>query len=127
VLDVHTEVGEVVAPGTPVFTIADPGRVHAYVFVPQARLSGLDVGDAASVRADGIAPALSGSVEHISRRTEFTPRYLFSDRERSNLVVRVKVRIEDPKGLLHAGVPVFATLNRNTPAPATSASTRGAP
>jgi HlyD family secretion protein len=141
VLDVHTEVGEVVAPGTPVFTVADPGRVHAYVFVPQARLPGLDVGDRASVRADGIPNPLSGFVEHISRRTEFTPRYLFSDRERSNLVVRVKVRIEDPKGLLHGGVPVFATLQRNSPPPASpppaspppgpvsapSASTGGAP
>jgi HlyD family secretion protein len=115
VLDVHSEVGEVVAPGAPVVTLADPDRIHAEVFVPEGRLPGIDVGDRARLRADGISPDLVGHVEHIARRTEFTPRYLFSDRERPNLVVRVKVRVDDPRGLLHAGVPVFVTLDRNTP------------
>ena len=72
------------------------------------------MGDRATLRADGIDEPLRGKVEHIARRTEFTPRYLFSDRERANLVVRVKIRIEDPKGQLHAGVPVFAKVERNT-------------
>ena len=31
----------------------------------------------------------------LGRQTEFTPRYLFSERERPNLVVRVRVRIDD--------------------------------
>jgi HlyD family secretion protein len=115
VLDVHAEVGEVVSAGAPVVTVADPDRIHAEVFVPEGRLSGIDVGDRARLRADGISPALLGHVEHVARRTEFTPRYLFSDRERPNLVVRVKVRVADPRGLLHAGVPVFVILDRNTP------------
>jgi HlyD family secretion protein len=115
VLDVHAEVGEVTAPGAPVVTLADPDRIHADVFVPEGRLPGIDVGDRARLRADGISRELTGHVEHIARRTEFTPRYLFSDRERPNLVVRVKVRVDDPRGLLHAGVPVFVSLDRNTP------------
>jgi HlyD family secretion protein len=117
VLDVHAEVGEVVSAGAPVVTVADPDRVEADVFVPEGRLPGIDVGDRARLRADGISPDLAGHVEHVARRTEFTPRYLFSDRERPNLVVRVKVRVDDPRGLLHAGVPVFVTLDRNTPEP----------
>lgn len=123
VLDVLAEPGEVVAAGAPVFTVADPGRIHAYVFVPHAKLSGIDVGDRATVRADGLSQPLGAKVEHVSRRTEFTPRYLFSERERPNLVVRVKVRIDDPKQLLHAGVPVFVDIDRNstTGAPAASA------
>jgi len=115
VLDVHAEPGEVVAPGAPVFTVAEPGRVHAEVFVPEGRLAGIDVGDRASVRADGIPSPLAGKVEHVARRAEFTPRYLFSDRERPHLVMRVKIRIDDPKSLLHAGVPVFVTIDRNPP------------
>jgi HlyD family secretion protein len=116
VLDVHAEPGEVVAPGAPVLTVADPGRVYAEVFVPEGRLSGIDVGDRARVRADGIGAPLAGHVEHVARRAEFTPRYLFSDRERPNLVMRVKIRIDDPKTLLHAGVPVFVTIDRNSAA-----------
>jgi HlyD family secretion protein len=115
VLDVLAEPGEVVGPGAPVFTVADPGRVYAEVFVPQGKLAGIDVGDRASVKADGLGRLLGGHVEHIGRTAEFTPRYLFSDRERPNLVMRVKVRIDDPNALLHAGVPVFVTIDRNTP------------
>jgi HlyD family secretion protein len=123
VLDVLAEPGEVVGPGAPVLTVADPGRVYAEVFVPEGRLSGIDVGDRARIRADGIDAPLAGHVEHVARRTEFTPRYLFSDRERPHLVVRVKIRIDDPKALLHAGVPVFVGIDRNTPAPRASKTT----
>ncbi|HEY3495425.1 MAG TPA: HlyD family efflux transporter periplasmic adaptor subunit [Polyangiaceae bacterium] len=112
VLDVHADPGEVISPGAPVVTVADPGRIYAEVFVPQGKLTGIDVGDRASIRADGLRAPLGGRVEHVARRTEFTPRYLFSERERPNLVVRVKVRIDDPKALLHAGVPVFVSIAR---------------
>jgi HlyD family secretion protein len=116
VLDVHAEPGEVVAPGAPVLTVADPHRVYAEVFVPEGRLSGIDVGDRARIRADGIGALLGGHVEHVARRAEFTPRYLFSDRERPNLVMRVKIRIDDPKSVLHAGIPVFVSIDRNSAA-----------
>jgi hypothetical protein len=49
-------------------------------------------------------------VEDIARRTEFTPKFLFSERERPNLVVRVKIRVEDPGERLHAGVPAFVVI-----------------
>jgi hypothetical protein len=49
---------------------------------------------------------------------------LFSERERPNLVVRVRVRIEDPKRLLHAGVPVFVTIDRDARAAAPAGSAR---
>ena len=59
----------------------------------------------------GVIEPLSGKVEHIARRTEFTPRYLFSERERATLVVRVRVRVADPKEQLRAGVPAFVRLS----------------
>jgi HlyD family secretion protein len=99
-----------------VLTVADPHRVYAEVFVPEGRLSGIDVGDRARIRADGIGALLGGHVEHVARRAEFTPRYLFSDRERPNLVMRVKIRIDDPKSVLHAGIPVFVSIDRNSAA-----------
>jgi HlyD family secretion protein len=111
VLDVLVEPGEVALAGAPVLLVADPAHPFAEVFVPQAELAGIDVGARASVKSDSLAEPLPGHVEHVARTTEFTPRYLFSERERPNLVVRVKVRIDDPNRLLHAGVPVFITLD----------------
>lgn len=112
VLDVHLDPGEVVPAGTPVVTLADTAHPYADVFVPQANLAGIRVGGAAQARVDASAQSFVGHVEHIERRTEFTPRYLFSERERPNLVVRVRVRLDDPRQQLYAGVPAFVTLER---------------
>jgi hypothetical protein len=68
------------------------------------------LGAPASVRVDGVARAFRGAVEHVFPRSEFTPRFLFSERERPNLVVRVRVRVSDPSHTLHQGVPAFVTL-----------------
>ncbi|MGC4093325.1 MAG: HlyD family efflux transporter periplasmic adaptor subunit [Polyangiaceae bacterium] len=92
VLDVNCDPGEVVAAGAPIVTLADTHRPYVDVFVPQAEISAVSVGKLARLHVDVLAHELTGKVEHIARRTEFTPRYLFSERERPNLVVRVRVR-----------------------------------
>lgn len=112
VLDTHVLPGEVVAPGTPVVTLADTSRPYVEVFVPQGELAGIHPGVEATVRVDAGQASLSGIVEHLAARTEFTPRYIFSERERPNLVVRVRVRIDDPERRTHAGVPAFVTFAR---------------
>ena len=109
VLDMHVEPDEVILAGTPVATIADVAHPYVDVFVPQQHVDGISLGDRLHVRVDAHALPFEGRVEHIARSTEYTPRFLFSDRERSNLVVRVRVRIEAPEGDLHAGLPAFAT------------------
>ncbi|MFW2389475.1 MAG: HlyD family secretion protein [Polyangiales bacterium] len=108
VLDVPVRLGEVVAAGATVITVADTTHPYVDVFVPQQNLSGLRVGIPAKVRVDAESDAIEGEIEHIAPTTEFTPRFLFSTRERPNLVVRVRVRLTDPEERLHAGVPAFA-------------------
>lgn len=110
VLDVPIEPGEIVAPGAPVLVIADTARPFADVFVPQGDLDGISVGEPAVLHVDATDQPFAAVVEYISRRAEFTPRFLFSERERPNLVIRVRVRIEDPSQRLHAGVPAFVYL-----------------
>jgi HlyD family secretion protein len=110
VLDVNYEPGEVVGAAAPVFTLADTHRPYVDVFVPEAGIAAVFVGQTARVKVDALPSALAGRVEHIARRTEFTPRYLFSEKERATLVVRVRVRVDDPKEQLRAGVPAFVSL-----------------
>ncbi len=109
ILDVLHEPGEVLGAGSPAITMADLDRPYADVFVPQSEIGGVRVGAKARVRIDAYERSFRGQVERIGSRTEFTPRYLFSERERPNLVVRVRVAIEDPEHLLRAGVPAFVT------------------
>lgn len=110
VLDVHVDPGEVVAAGTPVITVGDPAHPYIDVFVPQEELAGVAVGARATIRTDATIVPFTGVVEHVARRTEFTPRYLFSKKERANLVVRTRIRVDDPHHTLHAGVPAFVTI-----------------
>jgi HlyD family secretion protein len=111
VLDVNFERGEVVGAAAPVVTLADVQRPYVDIFVPESEIAQVFVGEGAKVKIDALSLELSGRVEHISRRTEFTPRYLFSERERATLVVRARVRIADPKEQLRAGVPAFVRLS----------------
>jgi HlyD family secretion protein len=110
VLEVHVKAGEVVAAGAPAFTLADQDHPYVDVFVPQAEIASIKVGTAMSVRVDSLGHPIKGQVERVGYKTEFTPRYLFSEKERANLVVRVRVRLDDPQHVLHAGVPAFALL-----------------
>jgi HlyD family secretion protein len=107
VVDIHLEVGEMAAPMAPAVTIADLAHPYVDVFVPQARAPQLHVGDAMRIRVDGLPDALPGKIEHVFPKTEFTPRFLFSEAERPNLVLRMRVRVDDPKQQLHGGLPAF--------------------
>jgi len=110
VLDVHVEPGEVVGAGTPVVTVTDLHRPFADVFVPQDQASGLRPGLPALAHVDARDEPLAAKIEYVWPRAEFTPRFLFSERERPNLVIRVRVRIDDPELVLVAGLPVFVKL-----------------
>src|SRR5204863_1301283 len=107
VLQVHFELGEMAAVGAPVVTLADTSHPYADVFVPEAEIDGVRVGAPARVRVDAVGSELDGKVERVSRRTEFTPRYLFSRGERVNLSIRVRVRIDDPRHELPARPPAL--------------------
>jgi HlyD family secretion protein len=115
VVDVHADPNEVVAAGSPVCTVADTKHPYADVFIAQEELGGLRLSAPAKVMVDATSQSFQGKVEDIGRRTEFTPRYLFSERERSQLVVRVRIRIDDPEQVLHAGVPAFVTIGESIP------------
>jgi HlyD family secretion protein len=112
VLDVEVKSGELAGIGTPAFTVADIGHPYADVYVPEGELARLQVGTRATVRVDASSEPFAAAVEYVSPETEFTPKFLFSERERPNLVIRVRVRIEDPGRQLHAGVPAFAQVQR---------------
>jgi HlyD family secretion protein len=110
VVDIHIERGEIAAPGAAAVTIADLDHPYVDVFVPQSRMSQVRVGLEARAHVDGVARALNGRVEHVFPTSEFTPRFLFSESERPNIVLRVRVRLDDPDHVLHAGIPAFVEL-----------------
>lgn len=112
ILDVTVKPGEFAAPGTPAVVMADVEHPYADVFVPEAQLGGIQVGARAEAHVDAWSQPFAAAVEYFSPEAEFTPKFLFSDRERPNLVIRTRVRIDDPEHRLHSGVPVFVRVTR---------------
>ncbi len=112
VLDTTAEPGEVLAAGTPAAVLGETRRPYLDVFITQQDLAGVRVGASAAVRVDASREAFQGKVSDVARTTEFTPRFLFSPRERGSLVVRVRIDVDDPREELHAGVPAFARIDR---------------
>ncbi|HEY8091950.1 MAG TPA: HlyD family efflux transporter periplasmic adaptor subunit [Polyangiaceae bacterium] len=110
VVDVTVKTGELAAVGTAAFIVADTHHPYVDVFVPEGELGTVHAGAKAEVRVDASSAPLAATIEHVSPETEFTPKFLFSDRERPHLVVRVRVRVDDPERRLHAGVPAFARV-----------------
>ncbi|MBZ5708739.1 HlyD family secretion protein [Nannocystis pusilla] len=110
VLDVHLEPYEFAGVGTPVVTVGDVRRPYVDIFVPQSRIDEARLGGPATVEVEAAVAPLPGHVEYIGNRMEFTPRFLFSERELPNLVIPVRVRVDDPDATLRAGAPAFVTL-----------------
>jgi HlyD family secretion protein len=111
VLDVLLEPGELAVPPAPVALLVDGHRPYADVFVPVAAAASVTVGAAAHVAVDGLPGEIAATVERVFPRAEFTPRFVFSPRERPSLMLRVRVRIADSQARLHAGLPAFVRFS----------------
>ena len=60
----------------------------------------------------GAGDRVPGKVTFISPQAEFTPRNVQTADERSKLVYRIKVAVDNSAGVLKQGMPVDAELRR---------------
>jgi HlyD family secretion protein len=110
VTETLVDAGEIVARGTPLVVIADLDRAWANLFVPEPMVPRIMLGQAATVFTDAGGDGLRGTVTFISPRAEFTPRNVQTAEERSKLVDRIKVSVDNRAGVLKIGMPVDAEL-----------------
>ncbi len=101
---------EMVAPGVPLFEVADLSRVDVLCYVPLKELPHIKIGRKAFVRADGVEKPLRGAVTFIADQSEFTPKTILTRETRTTLVYRVKIRVANGDGLLKIGMPVDVTF-----------------
>jgi HlyD family secretion protein len=103
------ETGEIAAPGMPLLVIADLDHAWANLFVPEPFIPRVTLGQSATVLTDA-GGRLEGKVSYISPQAEFTPRNVQTADERSKLVYRIKVSVDNSAGTLKQGMPVDAEL-----------------
>lgn len=99
--------GELVARGTPIVTITDLERPWANVYVDEPLVPNLRLGQAVTIVTDA-GQRLAGRITFISPQAEFTPRNVQTAEERSKLVYRIKVTVDNSEGILKSGMPVEA-------------------
>jgi multidrug resistance efflux pump len=92
-------VGDLVNAGMTVVRLANPGDLWIRVYVPEADLAKVRVGDDAALRVDGVTGTLAGTVESIATQGEFTPANLQTPDERGKQVFGVRLRLKqrDPR------------------------------
>lgn len=105
------EVGEIIAPRAPALVVVDLDRAWADVFVPEPIVPALRIGQPATVFTDAGGAGLAGTVSNISPKAEFTPRNVQTAEERSKLVYRIRISVDNKVGILKQGMPVEAELS----------------
>lgn len=111
VLGRHAEVGEVVAPGTPVMTVGESSKPWVRVYVSPGDAARLTTGSPAIATLDDVPDReFPGRVSSVATKAEFTPRVALTERERADLLFAVKVELDDSTGMLKAGLPVTVRL-----------------
>lgn len=102
------EVGENVAPGTPAFSLAMITTPWLRCYVQETDLSRIALGQEVKVSVDGLDRTFTGRISFISSRAEFTPKTVETQKERVNLVYRIKVALKNDKGIFKIGMPATA-------------------
>jgi HlyD family secretion protein len=102
--------GELIARGTPIVVVTDLDNAWANLFVPEPIIPRVRIGQPATVVTDAGGEGLPGTVTFISPSAEFTPRNVQTAEERSKLVYRIKVSVDNRAGVLKQGMPVDAEL-----------------
>ncbi|HKH73262.1 MAG TPA: efflux RND transporter periplasmic adaptor subunit [Vicinamibacterales bacterium] len=104
------DAGEIVMRGTPLVVVTDLDNAWANLFVPEPVVPRVKLGQPAKVVTDAGGEGLTGKVTFISPKAEFTPRNVQTAEERSKLVYRIKVIVDNRAGVLKPGMPVDAEL-----------------
>ncbi|HAY23390.1 MAG TPA: secretion protein HlyD [Desulfobacterales bacterium] len=100
------EPGEVVNPGTPLFTLVDLNQLYLKVFINEPDIGKIRLGQEARIYVDAFPDRpFKARVSRVSPRAEFTPKYVETLEERVKLVFAVELRAENPEGFLKPGMP----------------------
>lgn len=108
------DAGEMVAARTAVAVISDLDKAWANIYVDEPLVPTLTLGQAVTIVTDA-GHRIPGRITYISPRAEFTPRNVQTADERSKLVYRIKVTVDNRDGVLKPGMPVEADLASRTP------------
>ena len=109
------KVGETAMPGEVLLAVANLDHLKLTVYVREADLARVSVGQQLAVTADPFPNrTFAAQVTSINSQAEFTPRNVQTQSDRLNLVFGVKATVSNPDGALKPGMPVDARFESST-------------
>ncbi|PKN97621.1 MAG: hypothetical protein CVU42_15115 [Chloroflexi bacterium HGW-Chloroflexi-4] len=106
VLGRSVEVGEVLSPAAPAFSLGQLASLTITVYVPETEVGLLSINQAAQLAVDSYpGEVFSSTIIHIADQAEFTPRNVQTTEGRKTTVFAVKLQIANPDGKLKPGMP----------------------
>lgn len=99
--------GEIAVPGRSLLKIADTGSAYLRAYFTSPQLRDIAVGQKVRIIANygkNSTREYEGTIVWISDESEFTPKTILTDEERSNIVYEAEITVEND-GYLKAGIP----------------------
>jgi HlyD family secretion protein len=116
VLSKNTEPGEYVSPGTPVVTLGDLAKPWLRAYIDAENHDKVKYGQRARVFSNLMpGKSVEGRVGFIASEAEFTPKNVQTEKERTKLVYRIKIYVDNPEGELKRGMPADAEILVDSP------------
>lgn len=111
ILKKHVEIGELLAPNTPIFTLGDMTQVKVTIYVPLPDLGKIKLNQQAVVSIDSFpGKKYPGNISAISDQAEFTPKNVQTKDERVKQVFAVEITVPNPEGELKPGMPADVVI-----------------
>jgi HlyD family secretion protein len=106
VLTKSAEAGEVVQPGSTVFTVADLNDIWLTAYIIETDLGKVKLNQKAIIKTDTFPnKEYPGRISFISAQAEFTPKQIQTPEERVKLVYRIKIAVTNTNQELKPGMP----------------------
>ncbi len=111
VLTKNYERGDVVMPGSTVYTLGNLNRPWIKIYVSDVDLGRVRLGQHVGITVDSFPHrTFEGTVEQIANKAEFTPHDVQTKEDRTSLVFAVKVYINNQDMILKPGMPADAVF-----------------
>lgn len=104
------EPGTVVLPSAAIYSMAITGEVWVRAFAPEPLLGRVAPGTEVTLTSDG-GQGWRGRIGYVSPVAEFTPKTVETPELRTQLVYRLRIRVENPDDALRQGMPLTIQLS----------------
>ncbi len=99
------EAGEVMQPGSTVFTVLDLNDIWLTAYINETDLGKVKLNQEVEIKTDTYPRNYKGRISFISEEAEFTPKQIQTTEERVKLVYRIKIVIANSNLELKPGMP----------------------